>query len=146
MLFVWILCSIAYSTFLLSNINSYSIVIIGLSEKRQRYLLNDTPSPFIIFIINERPFNAFDFPEAFGPINSAPLRISLLYTFVFPRIEYLDAVKSISVRSLNERKFVRYILASIMFSSLLYILHTIFYASTLNALFLLIKSNFFTLV
>lgn len=33
-----------------------------------------------------------------------------------------------------------------MFSSLIYILHTIFYASTLNAFFLLIKSNFFTLV
>ena len=30
-------------------------------------------------------------PNAFGPINNAPLKISCPYTFVLPRIEYLDA-------------------------------------------------------
>ena len=75
------------------------------------------PSPFIISIINEIPFKAFDFPDAFGPKNNAPLSISLSYTFVLLSIEYFDALKSNSVLSLNERKFVKYIFFSIFFSS-----------------------------
>ena len=55
------------------------------------------------------------------------------------KIEYLDAVKSISVLSLNERKFVRYIFVSIAFSSLPSILNTIFiYVNILCKYFALI--------
>ena len=87
---------------------------MGLAENIHLCLENEVPSPFIIFIRKESPFNAFDLPDALGPINRAPFRVSLSVIFVFSRIEYLDAVKSNSVLSLNERKFVRYILVSIV--------------------------------